>query len=98
MARGTRQRRVVQAVAPAAPVVTAALAALTDAPPPAAVVLPVAALSHADRNNPDRLSGDELRTYARQFGLSRSECEGMSDARLREQIRYAVYRRYESED
>lgn len=52
--------------------------------------------SFADRENPERLSGDELRALAYRRGVSRSEAARLSDEKLRMQLRYLVYRQYEA--
>ncbi|HEY0955822.1 MAG TPA: hypothetical protein VGE36_13740 [Roseateles sp.] len=62
---------------------TVQAAAVTEAP-----------LSAADRENPDKLSGAALRALAHRRGVSRSEAEGMSDDKLRMQLRYITHRQY----
>lgn len=52
-------------------------------------------LSHADRNNPEKLHGTHLREFAHRQGLSWSEIGRCSDNKIREQLRYIAYRRYE---
>lgn len=52
-------------------------------------------LSHADRNNPEKLHGTHLREFAHRQGLSWSEIGRCSDHKIREQLRYIAYRRYE---
>ncbi len=54
-----------------------------------------AALSYAERNNPERLEGQALRDLAYQMGLSRSESGRMSDPKVREQLRFIAYRQYD---
>lgn len=61
-----------------------------------AAVLPV--LSAADRENPDKLSGDDLRALAHRRGIARSEAAGMDDAKLRMQLRYITNRQYADEE
>lgn len=51
-------------------------------------------LSAADRENPDKLSGEALRKLAHQRGIARSEAERMDDDKLRMQLRYIIHRQY----
>lgn len=53
------------------------------------------ALSAADRENPDKLTGDALRELAHKRGLARSAIETMSDEKIRNELRYIVYRQYD---
>ena len=53
--------------------------------------------SAADRENPDKLSGDDLRTLAHRRGLARSTLPAMSDDKIREQLRYMTYNQYEQD-
>lgn len=55
------------------------------------------ALSAADRENPEKLSGSDLRSLAHKRGLSRSEVDRMDDDKIRMQLRYLTYRQYEDE-
>lgn len=55
-----------------------------------------APLSAADRENPAKLSGPDLHDHAHRRGLSRSELAGMSDEKIREQLKYITYRQYEA--
>ena len=48
-----------------------------------------------DRDFPNRLSGDALRELAHQRGLARSSLDSMTDAKIREQLRYILQRQYE---
>ena len=48
-----------------------------------------------DRDFPNRLSGDALRELAHQRGLARSSLDGMTDTKIREQLRYILQRQYE---
>ena len=70
--------------------------------PAAAVVVPAVAqqpvLSAADRENPDKLSGEPLRQLAHRRGIARSELERMDDAKIRVQLRYLTHRQYADED
>lgn len=54
-----------------------------------------ASLSSADRENPEKLQGEDLRRLAWQRGISRSESGRMSDQKLREQLRYVTYSQYD---
>ena len=49
-----------------------------------------------DRENPDKISGEALHALAHRRGLSRSSMLSMSDAKIREQLRYLTYQQYES--
>lgn len=72
----------------------AAPAAVAEKQQPAA---PVAALlSAADRENPDKLSGEMLRALAHRRGLARSSVERMTDEKIRSELRYLTYRQYEA--
>ena len=55
-------------------------------------VVPVRA---TDRDFPNRVSGDALRELAHQRGLARSSLDGMTDTKIREQLRYILQRQYE---
>ena len=57
----------------------------------------VHALSAADRENPEKLSGSDLRDLAHKRGLSRSEVERMDDDKIRLQMRYLTFRQYHDE-
>ncbi len=48
-----------------------------------------------DRDFPNRLSGDALWELAHQRGLARSSLDGMTDTKIREQLRYILQRQYE---
>lgn len=52
-------------------------------------------LSAADRENPERLSGDMLRALAHRRGLSLSALSDMSDEKIRVELRYVTHRQYE---
>jgi hypothetical protein len=54
-------------------------------------------LSAADRENPEKLTGEELRALAHRRGVSRSEAAAMSDDKLRMQLRYITNRQYAEE-
>ena len=53
------------------------------------------ALSAADRENPEKLSGSALHELAHRRGLARSDIATMDDEKIRTQLRYIVYRQYE---
>jgi len=55
----------------------------------------LSSLSAADRENPDKLTGQPLRELAYRRGLARSSLETMSDEKIREQLRYITHRQYE---
>ncbi len=52
-------------------------------------------LSAADRENPEKLSGSALHELAHKRGLARSAIETMSDEKIRNELRYIVYRQYD---
>ena len=56
---------------------------------------PAQALSAADRENPEKLSGGDLRALAHRRGLARSDVERMDDEKIRTQLRYLTYRQYD---
>lgn len=88
------------AAQPAAAVTTPQPAAPVVAPiaPPAPVVqlVPPVAMSAADRENPDKLTGEALRTLAHRRGLARSAIDGMADDKIRTELRYLTHRQYEA--
>lgn len=55
-----------------------------------------AELSAHDRENPDKLTGEALRVLAHRKGLARSTLPGMSDDKIREQLKYLTYRQYDA--
>lgn len=55
------------------------------------------ALSAADRENPEKLAGSDLRDLAHKRGLARSELERMDDDKIRVQLRYLTHRQYDDE-
>lgn len=55
-------------------------------------------LSAADRENPEKLSGEPLRKLAHNRGIARSELENLTDEKIREQLRYRVHRQYEESE
>lgn len=87
-----------QAAGDAASGVLAAAAARRAARAPLeAVASEPPRLSAGDRENPEKLAGDDLRTLAHRRGVSRSEADGMSDDKLRMQLRYITHRQYADE-
>jgi len=58
----------------------------------------VQALSAADRENPEKLAGSDLRDLAHKRGLSRSEVERMDDDKIRLQMRYLTFRQYHDDE
>lgn len=64
--------------------------------PPMAEAKP--ALSASDRENPDKLAGEDLRALAHRRGIARSEAARMDDAKLRMQLRYITNRQYADEE
>lgn len=55
-------------------------------------------MSAADRENPEKLTGDLLRAFAHRRGLSRSALEDMSDEKIRTELRYITHRQYEERE
>jgi hypothetical protein len=55
----------------------------------------LSSLSAADRENPDKLSGEPLRALAHRRGLARSTLADMPDEKIREQLRYITHRQYD---
>jgi hypothetical protein len=55
------------------------------------------ALSAADRENPDKLSGDDLRALAHRRGLAKSVLATMPDEKIRMELRYITNRQYNDE-
>lgn len=53
-------------------------------------------LSAADRENPERLTGEALRKLAHQRGIARSDLETMGDEKIRLSLRYLVNRQYDN--
>ena len=58
-------------------------------------IVPTQALSAADRENPAKLSGSDLRALAYRRGLAKSEVERMDDDKIRVQLRYLTHRQYD---
>lgn len=55
----------------------------------------LSSMSAADRENPDKLTGEALRKLAHSRGLARSTLETMPDEKIREQLRYITHRQYD---
>jgi hypothetical protein len=51
-------------------------------------------LSAADKANPNKLHGDDLRALAHQRGMAKSLLANMPDEKIRAQIRYIDYGQY----
>ena len=60
-----------------------------------AVVTESVPVRATDRDFPNRLCGDALRELAHRRGLARSSLDGMTDTKIREQLRYILQRQYE---
>lgn len=63
-----------------------------DAPLPKPAEAPV--LSAADRENPNKLSGQALRELAHQRGMARSVLADMPDEKIRMELRYITNNQY----
>jgi hypothetical protein len=57
---------------------------------------PAAPVSAADRENPDKLSGEALRVFAHRRGLAKSAIADMADEKIRQECRLITYRQYEA--
>lgn len=55
-------------------------------------------LSAADRENPEKLSGQALKDLAHRRGLAKSILADMPDAKIRMELRYIAHRQYGSDD
>jgi hypothetical protein len=55
-------------------------------------------LTASDRENPDKLTGEDLRALAHRRGIARSEAQHMDDDKLRMQLRYITNRQYADEE
>jgi hypothetical protein len=68
---------------------------------PAAAFVPTAVESRAPRGirfgsrDVAALQGDELRTYARQVGVSQRDCAGLTEDRLRQNVRIVIANTFE---
>lgn len=54
-------------------------------------------LTYEQRENPGHLNGPDLRALAHRRGIARSDAASMSDEKLRMQLQYIAYRRFEEE-
>ena len=63
--------------------------ALIEAPQPV--------ISAADRENPNKLTGEALKRLAHRRGMSLSEMDGMPDEKIRMQLLYITNRQYADE-
>ena len=54
-------------------------------------------LTAGDRENPDKLSGDDLRALAHRRGLAKSVLATMPDEKIRMELRYITNRQYADE-
>lgn len=86
----------VTSLPPVDPATTVAATVPTPKPPKAKKAEPVL-LTAADRENPAKLSGDDLKALAHQRGIAKSELATMSDDKIRMQLRYITVRRGEEE-
>lgn len=106
---GFKKARAAQAAAPSVqpedttvptPAPAAKPAPATEAPK-AQVQQPAAEqpkpLTAADRENPDKLSGDDLRALAHRRGLAKSVLATMPDEKIRMELRYITNRQYGDE-
>lgn len=79
----------------------AAASPIPDAKPTTAPVKKARAAapepSAADRENPDKLTGDALRALAHRRGLAKSMLPAMSDEKIRTELRYLAHRQYSDE-
>lgn len=55
----------------------------------------LSSVSAADRENPDKLTGEALRKLAHSRGLAKSTLETMPEEKIREQLRYLTHRQYD---
>lgn len=55
----------------------------------------LSSMSAADRENPDKLTGEALRKLAHSRGLAKSTLDTMPDEKIREQLRYITHRQYD---
>lgn len=53
------------------------------------------ALSASDRENPDKLTGSDLRALAHRRGLARSSLESMPDDKIRRELNFITNRQYD---
>ncbi len=53
-------------------------------------------LSATDRENPDKLTGQDLRALAYRRGLAKSSLESMPDDKIRRELKFITYRQYDN--
>lgn len=53
-------------------------------------------VSAHERENPEKLTGSDLRHLAHRMGLSKSSLETMPDDKIRMELRYITYRTYDA--
>lgn len=53
-------------------------------------------MSARDRENPDKLTGSDLRHLAHRLGLAKSSLESMPDEKIRMELKYITYRTYDA--
>lgn len=53
-------------------------------------------LSATDRENPDKLTGQDLRALAHRRGLARSSLTSMPDDKIRRELKFITYRQYDN--
>jgi hypothetical protein len=58
------------------------------------VEVPAKVLSAIDRENPDKLSGQDLRELAYRRGLAKSSLMSMADDKIRSELKFITYRQY----
>lgn len=51
--------------------------------------------THADRENPDKIAGDDLKALAHRRGIAKSLLATMSDEKIRTELRYITHRQYD---
>jgi phage/plasmid primase-like uncharacterized protein len=51
--------------------------------------------THADRENPDKISGDDLKALAHRRGIAKSLLSSMTDEKIRTELRYITHRQYD---
>ena len=55
-----------------------------------------APLSATDRENPDKLTGSDLRALAHRRGLAKSSLALMPDDKIRQELKFITYRQYDN--
>lgn len=93
-AKKTAAPRKTAAAKPSEPVAPAAPAAVVIAQAQEEAVV----LNAADRENPDKLSGDALRQLAHKRGIARSTLPTMTDEKIRTELRYLAHRQYSDDE